>query len=81
MNSLQCEVCQQQISAETASQPEASLVRANEAAEMLHLVYVHCVDCKQYLCKPCDYKVHQLKKGHATQEDAAAEQDGSVRSN
>ena len=48
---------------------------------MLHPVYVYCVDCKQYLCKPCDYKVHQLKKVHATQEDGAAEQDNSERSN
>ena len=57
------------------------MVRASEAAEMLHPVYVYCVDCKQYLCKPCDYKVHQLKKVHATQEDGAAEQDNSERSN
>lgn len=33
-------------------------MKASEAAEMLHPVYVYCEDCNQYLCKPCDYKAH-----------------------
>ena len=47
-----------QLTTDTVSEPATSLLKANEAAEMMNPVYIHCVDCKQYLCKRCDYRAH-----------------------
>ena len=70
----------QQLSAETASEPAASLFKASEAAEMLHPVYIYCSDCKQHLCKPCDYKAHVLQP-QSTTTNVSKEQDDSAKSN
>ena len=55
---LQCEVCVQLSTANTAKEPAASLHKAAEVAEMLHPVYIYCVECSQHLCSACDYKKH-----------------------
>ena len=57
MNILQCEMCSL-LSPDTVADTATSLLRANEAVEMMHPVYVYCQDCKQHLCKACDYKMH-----------------------
>ena len=54
-------MCVQLLSSDRVGEPGASLVKANEAAEMLHPVYVFCVDCKYHLCKRCDYRKHVPK--------------------
>ena len=45
-----------------ADEPAASLLKANEAVETQHPVYVYCIECKQHLCKPCDYRIHVERK-------------------
>ena len=51
-------MCIQLLSPDRVGEPAASLLKANEAAEMLNPVYVYCVDCKFHLCKRCDYRTH-----------------------
>ena len=46
-------------------------MRASEVAEKLRIVYVYCNDCKQHLCKKCDFNVHvsPLEDSDTDQED------------
>ena len=60
MNTLQCEVCSL-LSPGLVEESATSLLRANEAVEQMPPVYVYCHNCKQHLCKPCDYRIHDLQ--------------------
>ena len=74
MNTLQCEMCVQLLSPDRLGESAAaSLVKANEAAEMLNPVYVYCEDCKYHLCKRCDYRTH-ISTGNTDSSDSELDQ-------
>ena len=65
-------MCIQLLSPDRMGEPAASLVKANEAAEMLNPVYVYCEDCKCHLCKRCDYCTH-VSSGNMDSSDSEAD--------
>lgn len=65
-------MCVQILSPERLGETAASLVKANEAAEMLNPVYVYCEDCRYHLCKRCDYHAH-VPAGNTDSSDSEAD--------